>query len=86
MCARGLHVAGVEPKSAMSERSLKTRPQCGLCNAVSNVFRRLLCVGPSRRGSSESYYQQLDPVESYDREHEDIRTPVSTIEITRSRF
>ncbi|KAK7601203.1 hypothetical protein V9T40_008644 [Parthenolecanium corni] len=59
----------------MSERSLKTRPQCGLCNAVSNVFRRLLCVGPSRRGSSESYYQQLDPVESFDREHEDIQTP-----------
>lgn len=69
--------AAVTVGQEMSERSFKARPQCGLCNAVSNVFRRLLCVGPSRRGSSESYYQQLDPVETYDREHEEPQTPVS---------
>lgn len=68
--------------SVMSERSFKTRPQCGLCNAVSNVFRRLLCVGPSRRGSSESYYQQLDFAESYERENEQVRTCVVSIPYT----
>lgn len=58
----------------MSERSYKARPQCGLCNAVSNVFRRLLCVGPSRRGSSESYYQQLGPLEYGEKDTEEMRT------------
>ncbi|XP_066905284.1 uncharacterized protein [Halyomorpha halys] len=29
--------------------------QCGLCSALSAVFRRLVCISSSRRGSQESY-------------------------------
>lgn len=33
--------------------------RCGLCSLLSRLLRRAMCVG-SRRGSGESYYQELD--------------------------
>lgn len=38
--------------------------QCGLCSALAEVFRRLMCIGGSRRGSGESYYQELEDEEA----------------------
>ncbi|RZF32355.1 hypothetical protein LSTR_LSTR001819, partial [Laodelphax striatellus] len=35
--------------------------QCGLCSALAEVFRRVMCIGASRRGSADSYYQELPP-------------------------
>jgi hypothetical protein len=35
-----------------------TMQKCGLCSLLSNLLRRAMCVG-SRRGSGESYYQEL---------------------------
>lgn len=32
--------------------------RCGLCSLISSLLRRAMCVG-SRRGSGESYYQEL---------------------------
>lgn len=32
--------------------------RCGLCSLLSSLVRRAMCVG-SRRGSGESYYQEL---------------------------
>lgn len=32
--------------------------KCGLCSLLSRLLRRAMCVG-SRRGSGESYYQEL---------------------------
>lgn len=32
--------------------------RCGLCSLFSSLLRRAMCVG-SRRGSGESYYQEL---------------------------
>ncbi|XP_063701725.1 uncharacterized protein LOC134831830 isoform X2 [Culicoides brevitarsis] len=32
--------------------------RCGLCSILSNLLRRAMCIG-SRRGSGESYYQEL---------------------------
>lgn len=32
--------------------------RCGLCSLISRLVRRAMCVG-SRRGSGESYYQEL---------------------------
>uniref|UniRef100_A0A182J9I4 Uncharacterized protein n=1 Tax=Anopheles atroparvus TaxID=41427 RepID=A0A182J9I4_ANOAO len=32
--------------------------RCGLCSIISSLLRRAMCVG-SRRGSGESYYQEL---------------------------
>lgn len=32
--------------------------RCGLCSMLSSLLRRAMCVG-SRRGSGESYYQEL---------------------------
>lgn len=32
--------------------------RCGLCSLLSSLIRRAMCVG-SRRGSGESYYQEL---------------------------
>lgn len=32
--------------------------RCGLCSLLSRLLRRAMCVG-SRRGSGESYYQEL---------------------------
>lgn len=32
--------------------------RCGLCSLLSSMLRRAMCVG-SRRGSGESYYQEL---------------------------
>lgn len=32
--------------------------RCGLCSLLSSLLRRAMCVG-SRRGSGESYYQEL---------------------------
>lgn len=33
--------------------------RCGLCSMLSSLLRRAMCVG-SRRGSGESYYQELN--------------------------
>lgn len=33
--------------------------RCGLCSLLSSLLRRAMCVG-SRRGSGESYYQELN--------------------------
>ncbi|XP_031617734.1 uncharacterized protein LOC116337375 isoform X1 [Contarinia nasturtii] len=33
--------------------------RCGLCSMFSRLVRRAMCVGSSRRGSGESYYQEL---------------------------
>ncbi|GAB0097529.1 COesterase domain-containing protein [Sergentomyia squamirostris] len=33
--------------------------RCGLCSLLSRLLRRAMCVG-SRRGSGESYYQELE--------------------------
>ncbi|KAK6626842.1 hypothetical protein RUM44_009319 [Polyplax serrata] len=38
--------------------------QCGFCSALTEVFRRLMCIGGSRRGSGESCYQELDSEET----------------------
>lgn len=38
--------------------------QCGICSALAEVFRRLMCIGGSRRGSGESYYQELEDEET----------------------
>ncbi|XP_075230005.1 uncharacterized protein LOC142329369 isoform X2 [Lycorma delicatula] len=35
--------------------------QCGLCSALAEVFRRIMCIGASRRGSADSYYQEVAP-------------------------
>ncbi|CRL03158.1 CLUMA_CG016577, isoform A [Clunio marinus] len=32
--------------------------RCGLCSLLTSLLRRAMCVG-SRRGSGESYYQEL---------------------------
>lgn len=32
--------------------------RCGLCSLLSSLLRRAMCVG-SRRGSGDSYYQEL---------------------------
>lgn len=32
--------------------------RCGICSLISRILRRAMCVG-SRRGSGESYYQEL---------------------------
>lgn len=32
--------------------------RCGLCSLISSLLRRAMCIG-SRRGSGESYYQEL---------------------------
>lgn len=32
--------------------------RCGLCSIFSSLLRRAMCVG-SRRGSGDSYYQEL---------------------------
>ncbi|XP_063236084.1 uncharacterized protein LOC134538588 [Bacillus rossius redtenbacheri] len=33
---------------------------CGICSVLADLFRRIMCIGGSRRGSSDSYYQELD--------------------------
>jgi hypothetical protein len=33
---------------------------CGICSVLSDAFRRIMCIGGSRRGSGDSYYQELD--------------------------
>ncbi|XP_014247761.1 high affinity cAMP-specific 3',5'-cyclic phosphodiesterase 7A-like isoform X2 [Cimex lectularius] len=33
---------------------------CGLCAALGTVFRRLMCIAPSRRGSHDSYYTNIE--------------------------
>ncbi|KAG8336734.1 cAMP-specific 3',5'-cyclic phosphodiesterase 7B [Homalodisca vitripennis] len=37
--------------------------QCGLCTALADLFRRIMCIGGSRRGSGDSYYHELDEEE-----------------------
>jgi hypothetical protein len=37
---------------------------CGLCSLIGDVFRRLMCIGGSRRGSGESCYQELPDEEA----------------------
>ncbi|XP_021930997.1 uncharacterized protein LOC110835253 isoform X3 [Zootermopsis nevadensis] len=34
--------------------------QCGICSVLADLFRRIMCIGGSRRGSGDSYYQELD--------------------------
>ncbi|KAL1130492.1 hypothetical protein AAG570_011740 [Ranatra chinensis] len=43
--------------------------RCGVCTALAAIFRRLMCIAPSRRGSQESYYQHLDQSESLASRH-----------------
>lgn len=53
--------AGVESLRQL-ERLQKSNnmQQCGICSVLSDVFRRIMCIGGSRRGSGDSYYQELD--------------------------
>ena len=37
--------------------------QCGICSVLADLFRRIMCIGGSRRGSGDSYYQELDDEE-----------------------
>ena len=48
---------GAASGAAGGQPSLMQR--CGLCSLLSRLLRRAMCVG-SRRGSGESYYQELD--------------------------
>lgn len=45
-------------ESVSSNRRDGIFQRCGLCSLLSNLLRRAMCVG-SRRGSGESYYQEL---------------------------
>ncbi|CAB0019544.1 unnamed protein product [Nesidiocoris tenuis] len=38
---------------------------CGWCSAVATVFRRLMCIAPSRRGSHETYYSEQIRIEIF---------------------
>lgn len=49
--------AGGAATEAAGQPGLMQR--CGLCSLLSRLLRRAMCVG-SRRGSGESYYQELD--------------------------
>lgn len=42
-------------RSSVDHRAMQ---RCGLCSILSNLLRRAMCIG-SRRGSGESYYQEL---------------------------
>lgn len=42
-------------RSSVDHREMQ---RCGLCSILSNLLRRAMCIG-SRRGSGESYYQEL---------------------------
>lgn len=42
-------------RSSVDHREMQ---RCGLCSIFSNLLRRAMCIG-SRRGSGESYYQEL---------------------------
>uniref|UniRef100_A0A182QPS4 Uncharacterized protein n=1 Tax=Anopheles farauti TaxID=69004 RepID=A0A182QPS4_9DIPT len=55
----------VDPSSASLQSSSSRQgsvdgvmQRCGLCSIISSLLRRAMCVG-SRRGSGESYYQEL---------------------------
>jgi hypothetical protein len=37
--------------------------QCGICSVLADLFRRIMCIGGSRRGSGDSYYQELEEEE-----------------------
>uniref|UniRef100_A0A182Y104 Uncharacterized protein n=1 Tax=Anopheles stephensi TaxID=30069 RepID=A0A182Y104_ANOST len=57
--------ATVDPSSASLQSSSSRQgsvdgvmQRCGLCSIISSLLRRAMCVG-SRRGSGESYYQEL---------------------------
>lgn len=50
------------PPSTISSRQNsvdRNMQRCGLCQMFSRLVRRAMCVGSSRRGSGESYYQEL---------------------------
>lgn len=50
------------PSSSISSRQGSVdgnMQRCGLCSMLSRLVRRAMCVGSSRRGSGESYYQEL---------------------------
>lgn len=44
--------------SSRQETVDSSMQRCGLCSMLSRLVRRAMCVG-SRRGSGESYYQEL---------------------------
>ncbi|XP_066995060.2 uncharacterized protein [Anabrus simplex] len=33
---------------------------CGICSVLADLFRRIMCLGGSRRGSGDSYYEELE--------------------------
>jgi hypothetical protein len=45
-------------ENATSNRRDGVFQRCGLCSLLSSLLRRAMCVG-SRRGSGDSYYQEL---------------------------
>jgi len=53
--------AGVESLRRLGRlQKTNNMQQCGICSVLSDVFRRIMCIGGSRRGSGDSYYQELD--------------------------
>ena len=53
--------AGVESLIRLGRlQKTNNMQQCGICSVLSDVFRRIMCIGGSRRGSGDSYYQELD--------------------------
>lgn len=58
---RGAEEGGGAGEEAMN--GTETR-HCGLCSLLGDVFRRLMCIGGSRRGSGESCYQELPDEEA----------------------
>ncbi|XP_055534582.1 uncharacterized protein LOC129724022 isoform X2 [Wyeomyia smithii] len=61
--------------------------RCGLCSIISSLLRRAMCVG-SRRGSGESYYQELPETNVCSKKLSSTRTisipDVATMETTDS--
>lgn len=56
------HLPNSAPSSTISSRQGSVdgnMQRCGLCSILSRLVRRAMCVGSSRRGSGESYYQEL---------------------------
>ncbi|XP_055689850.1 uncharacterized protein LOC129793686 isoform X6 [Lutzomyia longipalpis] len=58
--------------------------RCGLCSLLSRLLRRAMCVG-SRRGSGESYYQELETTKcERDEVNGSLAPDVATMETTDS--
>uniref|UniRef100_A0A1B6CV63 Uncharacterized protein n=1 Tax=Clastoptera arizonana TaxID=38151 RepID=A0A1B6CV63_9HEMI len=43
---------------------VEMQQQCGICSVLTELFRRIMCIGGSRRGSGDTYYQELDEEEN----------------------